>query len=161
MANHGFVTTRKWLNPEQIRQDLEEIIDRRFKGKLQICEEGSAEDVPFWCQIEPKNMNEPWEYKFSVQLTTGRKLEFRHPPNDWAFWAQVVFQNELGEKYEGMISDEGVEERWRPIAEKFPTYKSWVHHLHQPMSSDKAHIKAVKYIARLLCGNVPKQLKGL
>lgn len=142
MANHGFVTTRKTLTPEMVDRDIREIVERRFKNKLEIKYDKVSENSPkkgtydiwagweFHLPIPSKNDKRDWYYDFTAWIMSPHKLEFRHPHADWAFWAQsCVLQEELAYRYNGIISDEGVSERWKSSPErlkKYATYRKWL-----------------------------------
>lgn len=146
MANHGFVTTRRILTPEVVDKDIREIVKRRFKDEVEVTltkhsEKPSKhpfEGHEFWdiwalWHFEPKSraIKEDRRHSFSFETwqMSHRKLEFRHPHGEWAWWAQMTIQNELAYKYDGTISDEGVEERWKVTPErlkKYYHYRDWV-----------------------------------
>lgn len=144
MANHGYVTTRRKLTPEQVDQDIREIVKRRFKGEVEVEYEKLSEKPTkrrsegweFWniwasWRFRPKS-EELWKKfggEFSTWIMSHRKLEFRHPHGDWAWWAQMILQDELALKYGGTISDEGVSERWKVtphMIRKYRHFKNWV-----------------------------------
>lgn len=117
MANHGFVTSRKWFREGEIEEHLHDINQKRFKGLLKISKE---EDASWTIEIGKLAY-------FSMWIENRNKLEFRHPYNFWMEWVMVVIQNILAHHYNGWISDEGLgEERWRGDPTKFQTYESFV-----------------------------------
>lgn len=146
MANHGYVTTRRHLTPEEVDQDIREIVKRRFNDIIDVRFEKNAPEpgkhefrgTLFWniwgCWVfEPKDekLKKTSNYIFGAWLMSHRKLEFRHPHGDWSWWGQMIVQDELAFKYDGIISDEGVEERWKVTQEKldkYRHYKDWVTH---------------------------------
>ena len=156
MANHGFVTTRRILRFDRVHADLSEIVQRRFKGKMQINGPHEEDGVVMWVMQPCKESISGIVHGFQVWLSTSRKLEFRHPFNDWAFWAQVVVINELGARYNGIISDEGVSEKWKPDPKKYPTYKSW---------ADARHARCPRWLRGVLTmadiSHVPPYLRTL
>jgi len=55
VANHGYVTTRRKLTPEQVDQDIREIVKRRFKGEVEVEYEKLSEKPT-------KRRSEGWEF---------------------------------------------------------------------------------------------------
>jgi hypothetical protein len=143
MANHGFVTTRKKLTPEQVDQDIREIVLRRFGGNVEVEYNKCSKNPPskgshnWWAHWEmkakarfPKDVPD-YMFEFAASIMSPHRLDFRHPHADWAFWAQMAVQEELALKYDGTVSDEGVSERWKvtpKTIEKYQHYRVWVHH---------------------------------
>jgi hypothetical protein len=123
MANHGYVTVRDGrLDPEAVNRDLQEIVERRFLGKLEI--DYSPSDG--WL-LHPKGLPD-----FDDQIEfwiAGRRLVFRHPFTQWCWWAQVgVLQEEFAYRYGGTISDDGLDGRWKGSLgrlKRYPTFRSW------------------------------------
>jgi hypothetical protein len=135
MANHGFLTTRKQLTPEQVDRDIKEIIERRLGGIIKVTFD-TYKDEPskdgHWAgwQFKPKEGTvKEGHFEFGAWLNSRRKMEFRHPHGEWSWWAQMILQQELALKYNGTISDEGVEERWKVTPrqiKKYFHYRDWV-----------------------------------
>jgi len=113
MANHCFVTTRKRFKHEAVTADLQEINERRFNGALLI--------EPY--EATESNYGNGWMIgvvgchdwlNINCWLTTSRKFELRHGPGgDIRWWFEFCIQNDLALKYDGWISDGGVEGRWK------------------------------------------------
>ena len=119
MANHAFVTSRKHFNSDQIERDIQEILTRRFKNKVGYTRQNDYFEIGFGDKPEY-----PWS--FTMWLASRRKLEFRHPVGDWNHWIFCVIQDEFACKYGGMISDEGVDGRWRGDPNKYLTFKNYI-----------------------------------
>jgi hypothetical protein len=124
MANHGYTTTKKHMTIEKIDADLREFSARHFGDIAEI-------EGPFDIQDELAG----WLVKFNgceystfqVWLHTRQKLEFRHPMGFWVgYWGQSLFQHEMGEKYEGRISDDGYEGFSKPDTEKISTFTKYI-----------------------------------
>jgi len=148
MANHGFVTTNKWLTQDKVKEDIEEIISRCFKNKIFLVING---DNSFSIGFEY-----PWN--ITCWFENCHKVEFRNPAPDWCWWIMFVIQNELAIKYNGLISDEGTgEEKWKGIPNKYPTFKSYLNgrfsHIKQPAKS------ALKLINHFLSSTAPRKVK--
>lgn len=178
MANHGFVTTRRILTPEAVNEDIREIVARRLKDEVTIefrtlsalpkktAHEG-YESWDIWAlwHFEPKKsptIKEPWHYGFEAWQMSHRKLEFRHPHGEWAWWAQMIIQEELAYKYDGTVSDEGVEERWKitpQILRKYQHYRDWVTKRWPRQTVAQKAARAV--MARIELMYVPEPLRSL
>lgn len=151
MANHGYVTTRKHLLADLINLDLMEINERVFKNKLTLTRDATN----YWT-FEYPNPPDGRYYSFPVQLTNKNKLEFRHQMGDWNFWAQNQVAEELALKYNGLISDDGVSEKWK-AENKTPHYKDWVKRSWYRMAP-----KPVAFaMTKLQLKSVPKELRDL
>lgn len=126
MANHGFVTVRMKLTPERVDKDIREIVKRRFKNALMVEGPSLFDDKKTHGWMLSVKDQDNWQ--FSIWLSSPRKLEFRHPLGaEWLWWAQVlVMTEELAVKYHGIISDEGVGEKWKGNPLKYPTFESWL-----------------------------------
>lgn len=154
MANHGFITTKKNLSEKKVLADLQEINQRRFKGLLKI-ESGGYSNKGSWFISYP-SAEKTGFYGFNIWLTSQRKIEHRHVHN-WGFYVELVFAEELGAKYNGTMSDEGFNDKWKPNPGKYPTYRAWL---------DIRHEHALKYypayaerFIKLDLKYVPKELK--
>lgn len=126
MSNHGFVTTRRRITTAAAGDAINEIVARRFLGKVE-CKYAAtpASDIlAFW----EFTLTGSKLYPFTVWLRTEHKFEFRHPRDQWSWWAQVcVLTDEIALKFDGTISDEGVGGRWKPTTPtKYPTFLTWV-----------------------------------
>lgn len=154
MANHGFLTTKKHLKPDIVDADIREIVSRRFNDKLIV-----KRDETYWT-IEPKD-NDDYRFEFSINTVSTRKLEFRHPPSDWAFWAQMVVHNELAVKYDGTISDEGVTEKWKMSPEKLKKYFHYRDWVDSRWKSSKSSAATKLICKKFELMGVPKELRDL
>lgn len=114
MANHGFITSKKNFKKEQVIKDLQEINLRRFDRKLTISSDFDTE----WFISHGG-------YGFYIWISSPRKLEHRHA-SGWLYYLELVFAEEMGKKYNAIMSDEGSDEKWKPRPEKYPTFKSWL-----------------------------------
>ena len=125
MANHGFMTTRKFMKVEDIDSHLRAFMEKRFPG-IDYEIEGPFDMDPELGGWLIRFFNEPHE-AFQVWLTSRRKLEFRHPLGPRVpYWAQALFQHEMGKLYEGRISDDGYEGFSKPSPDDMGTFKKYV-----------------------------------
>ena len=120
MANHGFISSRKHFKKKDVTLHLHQINQKRFKGLLKIEEDDDGWSISY---------NDPTIYKkpvgFGMWIRSPRMLEHRHEFG-WAFYLEIVFSHELGTIYNGTLSDECCEEKWKPDPEKYATYKKWL-----------------------------------
>lgn len=121
MANHGYITSKKNFKKEQILLDLQEINERRFKGLLKIETLFDGKQwLIYFGEEKDKYIN-----GIDFWLASRRKIEHRHE-DFFLYYMEVVFSEELGKKYDGILSDEGIDDKWKPNPKKYPTYKSWL-----------------------------------
>lgn len=61
-------------------------------------------------------------------MDSGRKLTMRHGGgSDFAWWLDAAILNEVSVVYDGIISDEGISDKWKGEPEKYddwPTYRN-------------------------------------
>ena len=153
MANHGFVTTKKWLTGDRVEEALKDILEERFESKIPYKRTNDYFEIGFEC---------PWVFGFWVE--NCHKLEFRHASPEWCWWVMCVIQNEFAIRYNGLISDEGVEEKWKGEPNKYPTFRSWIAIRYRNMKNPGKWI--LERLALLLEGyssapdEVKKMIKG-
>lgn len=114
MANHGFITTKRQLTVEKLKAALDEINKRRFRGLLELPPDGDSGFV-----ITVKDLVER-----PIWVASRRKIEIRHScgGGDFAWWIDAVVLNDLALAFDGVISDEGVGDKWRGVENKYPRY---------------------------------------
>jgi len=115
MSNHGYVTTKKWLKVDIIEENLKQILQNRFDGKIPYCRNDDQFEIGF---------GYPWS--FDMWVENVHKIEFRNPQPTWCWWIMVVIQNELAIMYNGTISDDGVNEKWKGTPNKYPEFKDYL-----------------------------------
>ena len=111
MGNIAFVSSKRNLDADRVSDDLDEINERRFGGFFNVfVPHDDAWDIGY---ADDKGEHQSLWY---WHLESKRKIGGKHPrPNYlWVLWAWSVFQAELGAKWGGRISDEGVEGTWSP-----------------------------------------------
>lgn len=123
MSNHGYLTSKRNFHKDQVLKDLQEINDRRFKGMLNIEDSDCGSKGSWFIGYQ----DEGWEHPegFNIWICSPKKLEHRHS-RAWSYYLEIAFANELGIKYNAIISDDGVDETWKPDPEKYKTFKSWL-----------------------------------
>lgn len=123
MANHGFISSHRHFKKEQVALDLQEINERRFKGLLKIEDSEWGEDGSWFVSYQDSG----WEYPkgFNIWIKSPRMLEHRHTQN-WAYYLELSFANELAVKYNGLLGDESDDEKIKPNPEKYSTFKKYL-----------------------------------
>ncbi len=111
MANHGFLTSKKFFKKDKIIIDLKEINKRRFKNFLTIEETQYGTNGAWFIYCKSKRSEFP--IGFNIWIKSARKIEHRHS-SGFGFYLEEVFTNELGLKYDSILSDEGISDRWKP-----------------------------------------------
>lgn len=90
----------KQLVAQQVEQDLQDIIHRKFKDLLKLSAHIAENEICDW------DVRFDDTHGFAVCLKTGSRIEFTHPDDAWSYWAQAVVEDELNMKYNGIMSDE-------------------------------------------------------
>lgn len=128
MGNISRVSSKKNLTPKGVTAQLHEINERRFGGyfRIEVITQGLDEDsTAWWGFSEPDGDSPLWGFWLSE---SRRRIEGKHPRPGWhwCYWAWATFQNDLGASWSGRISDEGVEETWAPVKDKWPTLQDYL-----------------------------------
>lgn len=151
MANHGYVYTKKSVSDEELLKMLEEINDKIFAGTLDI-QEGDGYDERAYYFITSKHFNENYdavevwisdekEYGYAIghgdfveydkPKIIGERtvVEFRHGHRSEVFWwLEGVFRENIADKLNGLVGDDGYEEREKPRPEKFKTFEDYLNY---------------------------------
>lgn len=163
MANHGWTTLKKKIAPETITSYIWLLDRQRFDGEIGhmgMYRPESPKDPYFWeLPLETHN----GEYVFSLQFLlshTGRKFEWRHPPDPMlGWWLQQYIAEFVAYKLGGLIQDEGVDEKWNPdFFIKYPVVQDWVTKLSDLPGKRADKNLAAKVFIQDLENNVPKGL---
>jgi hypothetical protein len=124
MSNHGFVKTQEPMPPEKISLLLDELNDSHFKGILSYEYSEHPNDTSTWGP-------HIWMIKCGVGLIVTwlndqRSWEVRHGGgSSFARWMESVIINEIAIRFDGTISDEGVEEEWKGEPGKYKTFEEF------------------------------------
>lgn len=121
MSNHGFVKTRKPITAEKFEELIKDLDNRVFKGHLSPSRypDGSG-----WL-IAYRSQGKEWTYRL-FWLATSRTLETRHSHGDMiSWWMCAVIQNEVALQFNGIISDEGIDDKWGGEKGKFDTFQKY------------------------------------
>lgn len=113
MANYSFSSSKTNLTLETLRQAIEEINTRRFKGLLKVepCspalgEQGFLVSYGEWAGT-------------SIWLFSKRRVALRGGTIGFACWVRYVFHAELAQKFEGMCSGEAGGGPWKPEPDRY------------------------------------------
>lgn len=160
MANHGFVTSRFHFKRDEVLKYIQEINQKRFNGLLKIEDSQWGPDGSWFISYQDPKWDNP--IGFNLWIASKRKLEHRHT-HGWGFYLEIVFSSELGFIYNGLISDECCQERWKPEPKKYPTYKKWIesNYSHLKKSKNKKYKKLYGQIIKDEMNHVPKPLRDL
>ncbi len=154
MANHGFISSRKHFVKEQVILDLQEINERRFKGLLKIEDSNWGKNGSWFISYHINGQDYP--VGFNIWIASKRKLEHRHS-GMWAYYLEIVFSEELGAKYNGILSDEGHNNKWKPDPNKYDSYRSWLDELYSHIK--KSNPNAYKKLTQFELKYAPLELR--
>ena len=155
MANHGYGHTKQKLTVEQINSDLLEINHNRFNDIFDISHSEDSGDEIWWiCFKEKEDLG--FQIWFDLKK---KKIEWPHKAmGDSGWWFQETFTSMLITKYDGMISDDGCEGRWKPeFHTKYPHMIDW---FMRDLSWIKGRIKRA-FFTKLNKGRYKDELKYL
>ena len=159
MSHSTCVSMAKQMNVDEIDVYLRELNGKLFKGLLTV--EGpevwgdKTREWTFTFKERDDNM-----LFFTVWYKNKKRLEFSSPHRDWAIWAQMRVRNYLAVKYNGIMSDEGIDEKWKGDITKWRTYREYLESLYFNRKTFKAKM-AAKLCTRYCMMSVPRKLKGL
>jgi hypothetical protein len=127
MANHGYITSKKFFKKDKIYSDLCEINKRRFNNLLHVddLEEDTGENQGDW-RIFYKNKEQQIDTDFHIWLISSSKLEHPHCWDNWGRYLEIVFAHEIAYKYNGMLSDDCCADKWKPEPLKYSSYQSYI-----------------------------------
>jgi hypothetical protein len=148
MGNIAYITTKKHLKSYDITELLEKVNKKRFDGKMTI-----TKDQYSWKVGYPGMRDYLDFYPASI-----KKLSCKHPHDPWMSYVFVVFQEELAKLVGGILSDEGVDEKWKPKPQKYPSYDKWVALLYS--NTIKKHPKDYRQILEMEFSCVPKGMEN-
>lgn len=120
MSNHGYVHTKLPMTKDDLLATIDELNKSHFNGNITL------EVDP-----DPKNsyIDAFWKGDYCRQfwLENKKKFEISHRGgNDIAWWVGGVITNAIAIKFNGYISDDGCEGKWRPNPEKYTTYRTYL-----------------------------------
>lgn len=119
MGNIAYITTRKQIKSYDMMSLLDKINKKRFNGKITITPAHDGWEISY-------GKDGTYGWGFWIHPDSPRKLACKHPIGSWMGYVFVVFQEELAKLTNGILSDEGVSDRWKPKPHKYPSYQSWI-----------------------------------
>lgn len=116
MGNLSYVTAPKRLHPTRVDHDLLSFNQRRFGNVFQITSPDHKNN-----SLAPSSLG--WEFRLPElpdplwvfwmdEHSTGVEGKHPRPGMPWAYWAWDEFHNALALAWDGINSDEGIEETW-------------------------------------------------
>jgi len=127
MSNIAYITTRKHVKSYDILSLIQQINQKRFDGKLEI------EKSNYCWNVKYQGLNDWLEF----YKDSPRKLSCKAPHHPWMSYIFVVFRQELAVLTGGILSDEGVEEHWKPTPKKYSSWKKWLMIIHNHIKDEK------------------------
>jgi len=112
MANHGYVKTKKSMTADDIQALIEELNRTTFKNGFTIERHNNIWHIiygnmpsygsrTFWLNSKPN--------------LKSKSFEMRHGGGtSFIWWADAVIIDTVARKFDGVISDGGVESKWKP-----------------------------------------------
>lgn len=127
MSSHCFIKTSKYLEANEVEKDLKDIIHRKFSDLLKIETNVIDGEICDW------NIIFDDVRRFPICLKNPNNLIFEHPDNSWAYWAQLVVENELAVKYNGRVTDEEYpQQEIKPLLKRHDSFRVFleatIHH---------------------------------
>ncbi len=127
MANHGYVKTKKQMSAKRIHEIISQLNDNVFQNLLDIVAENldvaaARRNRPTW---HIRIRNSPFLIR-QCWLKTSRWFEIRHGAGgQFAWWVDAVITNDVAVAYDGLISDDGVGNKWAGKPGAFRTFRSY------------------------------------
>lgn len=141
MASHSIISLRKPVTPEQVEKALEQINQRRYKGRLVILSNDEMTkswqasrawwaEVPDTRPAKPSKANPDENLGFVFWLhQDGRALEVRHATrlgSNFIWWVMLSFEHELARFFQVGMFDGG-DGRVRTNPDQYKaTYAEWL-----------------------------------
>jgi hypothetical protein len=102
-----------------------QINKNKFGGKLEVIEvlPDDLLENPAYNIIYPKDKIGG----ISFYQHSARKFGTKHPTSTvWWQYIMSVFHNEFGVMTNGILSDEGIEETWKPVKDLWKSYRYYI-----------------------------------
>jgi Arc/MetJ family transcription regulator len=166
MGNHGYITLEKKIVINDLENMLKVIVEERFQCKLYI----EVDDDYVAVMIKDKAGEENHVTSFFLGdghgfpmdgKTGSNEIEFNHTSGDPFWWIELILTDQLAYRFKGMISDDGVDGKWEPNIDKYPTYRNWAERWHRRHLDAKPHWIQIKVVSWLERRYVNKMIKEL
>ena len=123
MTNHAFLYLKKKVPLTQIVKDIREIIDRRFaKLKDRLVIEIVDDDIIKKTKMIAVYFKDDDNGQIFLMWYDKKTLEIRPNKVSGNDWVGVVIKHELSHRYNALIGDSGVEEKWMGDVTKYQTF---------------------------------------
>jgi hypothetical protein len=120
MPTHCFLHTTKELDVVNVEKDIKNIIHKKFDDILAVEAHKEKDSIYGW-EVRYDDV-----HVFPICLKTHKKLDFTHPSNLWACYAQFVFECEMMELYDGILFDEEYPQDLLYITRAHATYMKYL-----------------------------------
>ncbi len=171
MANHGFVTTKLNLNDLKLETAITNFVQHTWQDKVKI-------------EINTFNNTNKTEKEFAIYLNdqlypqfqhgfvliwlnSKRKIEFRPQGcGDISFYIYYRIQEHLAQLFNGIISDEGISDKWTPQF-KYHNFESYMKNrfVFPNMNTDEAKLfklfKLFEYFNQKIMDKYPQEILSL
>lgn len=151
MQSHCSIKFNRHLEPNNIEQDINEIIHNRFNDILIVEAHIAPNEICDW------NIKYDNTHNFNLCLKTNEIIELIHPLDIWDKWAQLIFEDELVAKYKAIISDEEYPQQvFEPFVKDHTTFIKYLENIlsHHSLAWKQA-------IINIELANLPEALKNI
>lgn len=157
MANHGWVKSKKVIPPELISAILDDMNKNLFKGNLKIEYLISTPESPNYGEhtwvLRYVSDGQEWASRV-CWLETPKKFEMRHGGGTkFAWWIDTAILNEVAVKTNGIIGDDGIEEKIKGEPNKYDAFKNYLY----LDSSQINNPKVVSFLLNFEKSHTPKE----
>lgn len=154
MANHGYVTSRKFIRKEMVDRALTKINEKFLFGEMKIeyfeAEEGNTYNTHYWHVWFENDKGESFEERnMWIPYKKPKTFEIRHGGgSDFIWWVDLLIRNAVATECNGMISDDA--DNCREPAETYPSLPFRKHKIRQwldielPLSRIRMMLKSYK-----------------
>lgn len=98
MANHSMIPLNKKTTNVELKNVVEEILNRRFRGYLKLNFEKGEET--FWVSIKEPKIDINGYNEFALfWINDDGNIEFRHCSGDESWWIELILEKELAKHY--------------------------------------------------------------
>ena len=128
MGNIAYNSFPKNMSDEAFSESLREICRERFGDLVKVTESFHNGELCSWTVGPDETLigEKCWSYEWEVYRESKRKFGGKHPHSDWGSWLMTVVQNELAHRFNGRISDEGVDGTWKGNPSKYRTFLEYM-----------------------------------
>ncbi|MFA5130597.1 MAG: hypothetical protein WC477_06855 [Patescibacteria group bacterium] len=142
MANHGYVISESFISNEAFECAVREINSRRFGGLLNVSPLEGSDAGWFLSLGEPA----PFHVGRCLWLNPVNEVEIRHGGDDFEWWLDTVFMDELGLAFQGVLRDDGCDFSWSPKSDLYVTFADFLLRNIIPVSGVARSEEALRYL---------------